>query len=138
MDVGDFGDAEESAQVGHLDRDPMLLEGVVDERDVLVLAEEHRHFAPGHTIFMVRPHFGRDRLGLVDCVGRPTDGHCARRRPRHRLEWRPMAGVDLTPDSIGQVEDGAPRAAVEREWQCCRLGTIPQGEVPGEAGEILQ
>ncbi len=68
MDIGHLGDSEQPSQVGHLDWDPVLLEGVVDERDVLVLAEEHRHVPPGDPFVVERPHDRCDRLSLSDGV----------------------------------------------------------------------
>ena len=41
MEVRNLGDAEESAEVGHLEGDAMAGQGVVDQQHVLVLPEQH-------------------------------------------------------------------------------------------------
>jgi len=112
--VGHLRDLQEAAERGHFDGDTLALQGIADEADLSVLAEQDADVSPGGAVVVQAADFGCDPSGLIDGGPEPASPH----RP---------GGCLVEGEEVSEV-------ALVRLSGCSVCGR----EVEGEVGEVLE
>ncbi len=138
VDVRHFRDRQQSPQRRDFERDLCLVEGISHQRHVAVLAEQDTDVAPGDTLLVVEAaDLAGDPGRFVPRGAEPSACELVAFGPGGP-ERRLRGGVEQVADVVGETEDAAAGAAIERERQGrCGLPVCGR-EVAGEAGEVLQ